>query len=311
MSTEKNQYLDAVLKTHNIELNEKKIKAYRDERKKVKEMLEGKYNARMYSPLNSGSYAKHTAINTNFDLDIVIPFKRNEFKTLPEMYDDVHEYLVQLKSDKTTSIEKVTPQRRSINLALNVDGELLDMDIVPGRELNQEQYEEDYYLNLYDTKAETSTQTNIKTHIELLTGRAVEREVVKLLKSWKTAKGEDMKSFLVELMILKAFDKDSTLADEKLYKRLSGSLEFIVDNITTIKLADPANSNNIVSDTLTNSEKELFKGKLGRMLEDIDKSHDKLTEYFTINEDHRDAVDPDVLPKYKNPPKNPGANSFA
>lgn len=311
MSTEKNQYLDAVLKSHNIELDETKIEAYRSERKKVKEALEAHYGSKMYSPLNSGSYAKHTAINTNFDMDVVIPFKRNQFKTLKEMFEDVNGYLCELKDDRTTAIEKVSVQRRSINLALNVNGEYLDMDIVPGRELNQHQYEDDFYLNLYDTKAETSTQTNIKKHIELLIGRAVERDIVKLLKSWKTAKNEDMKSFLVELMILEAFDRDSTLASKKLYDRLYGSLAFISDNITTIRLIDPANSANVVSETLSKTEKELFKGKLGRMLEDIDKSDDKLAEYFTINEAHKDVIDPQVLQKFKNKPRQGGYNSFA
>lgn len=311
MSTEKNQYLDAVLKTHNIELDTTKIEAYRSERKKVKEALEAHYGSKMYGPLNSGSYAKHTAINTNFDMDVVIPFKRNQFKTLKEMFEDVNGYLYDLKKDKTTAIEKVTVQRRSINLELIVNGELLDMDIVPGRELSHDEYQDNYNLNLYDTKVGTSTQTNIKKHIELLTGRAVERDIVKLLKSWKTAKKEDMKSFLVELMILEAFDRDSTMAGKKLYDRLAGSLVFIADNITTIKLVDPANSANIVSDTLTSVEKELFKGKLGRMLNDIEKSNDKLVEYFTINEKYKDKIDPEVLQKFRNQPRLGGNNSFA
>lgn len=311
MSAEKNEYLDAVLKTHSIELDEAKIGAYRIARDRIKVALEQKYAAEMYSPLNSGSYAKKTAINTNFDLDLAAPFKKGNFKTLREMYDEVEAYMLELKRSSGYAITSVSRQRRSINLLLNVNGQTLDMDIVPARELNDGSYLDDYKLNLYDSKDKSYIQTNIRAHNELMIGREKERQVIKLLKSWKSAHKADMKSFLVELMVLSAFDRDSTMADKKLYERLHGSLAFMADNITTIKLVDPANSGNLVSGTLTASEKELFKGKFGRMLDDIESSQDKLVEYFPINESHKDVVDPEVLQKFKNKPRQGGYNSFA
>lgn len=311
MNSEKNQYLDAVLKTHSIELDEAKIGAYRRERDRIKENLESHYGSQMYSPLNSGSYAKKTAINTKFDLDLAVPFKRSNFRTLKDMFTDVETYLSGLKRSPNFSITKVERQRRSINLIFKVGGIELDMDIVPARELNDGQYQEDYNLNLYDSKAESYIQTNIKAHTELLLGRNKEREVIKLLKAWKTTHKADMKSFLVELMVLEAFDKDSTIADKKLYDRLRGSLAFMADNITSILLLDPANSNNVVSDTLTALEKQEFKGRFGRMLDDIEKSQEALIKYFPLNQDHEKVVDPELLPKFKNYPKSPGTNSFA
>ena len=32
--------------------------------------------------INSGSYAKHTAINVKFDIDVCLPFMRNSFETV-------------------------------------------------------------------------------------------------------------------------------------------------------------------------------------------------------------------------------------
>lgn len=49
---------------------------YVKKKNKVKGALEGKYGSDIYSPFNSGSYAKNTAINTKFDFDLVSPFKR-------------------------------------------------------------------------------------------------------------------------------------------------------------------------------------------------------------------------------------------
>ncbi len=273
--------------------------------------MEQHYGSRMYSPLNSGSYAKKTAINTNFDLDLAVPFKRSEFRTLKEMFEDVQSWVETQKSSNRFGIKEVSRQRRSINLIFKVDGHELDMDIVPGRELSDGRYQEDYNLNLYDTKATASIQTNIKTHTELMVNRNLEREVIKLLKVWKTAKKQDMKSFLVELMVLSAFDKDSTMAGMKLYERLKGSLEFMTDNIATIRLEDPANPSNIVTDTLNAVEKQEFKGRFGRMLEDIERSEEKLIEYFPLNDAHQKVVDPDLLTKFKPYPRSSGINSYA
>jgi hypothetical protein len=311
MSTSKNVHLDAVIKTHNIELEDSKITAYRTQRDKIKVALEQYYGNRMYNPLNSGSYAKKTAINTKFDLDLAVPFKREQFRTLKEMFEDVENWVRTQKENNQFGITQVLRQRRSINLLFEVGGHQLDMDIVPGRELSDGQYQDDFNLNLFDSKVESSIQTNIKKHTELMVDHNLEREVIKLLKVWKTTHKQDMKSFLVELMILSAFDKDSTLADKKLYERLKGSLEFMADNITTIQLVDPANFNNVVSDTLTTSEKQEFKGRFGRMLEDIERSEDKLIEYFPVNTDHTGQLEPNIQPKYKNQPKYSGGPSFA
>jgi hypothetical protein len=56
MSTERNQHLDAVLKTHSIGLDVK-IKAYQAQRDRIKEALQAEFGSRMYDPINSGSYA--------------------------------------------------------------------------------------------------------------------------------------------------------------------------------------------------------------------------------------------------------------
>ena len=64
--------------------------------------MEEKYGSNIYSPFNSGSYAKNTAINTKFDFDLVAPFKRNAFGsngTLKEMYEDVYDFLYEKYKD--------------------------------------------------------------------------------------------------------------------------------------------------------------------------------------------------------------------
>jgi hypothetical protein len=40
---------------------------------------------------DGGSFVKRTAIASNYDSDIVLPFKRGAYSSLKEMFYDVHE----------------------------------------------------------------------------------------------------------------------------------------------------------------------------------------------------------------------------
>lgn len=71
----KAHYLESVIDSYKISKEEKLLEKYKTKRDEVKRALEEKYKGNIYSPFNSGSYAKNTAINTKFDFDMVIHSK--------------------------------------------------------------------------------------------------------------------------------------------------------------------------------------------------------------------------------------------
>ncbi len=73
---DKSQQLKLVIKTHQITKEKTLLDKHIQKKNEVKEALEKNYGSNVYSPFNSGSYAKNTAINTKFDFDLVSPFKR-------------------------------------------------------------------------------------------------------------------------------------------------------------------------------------------------------------------------------------------
>lgn len=77
--TDKNKYLECVLSSHKISKEEKLLDKHIDKRNEIVEVLEEEYGSNLYSPFNSGSYAKNTAVNIKFDFDLMTPFKRNAF----------------------------------------------------------------------------------------------------------------------------------------------------------------------------------------------------------------------------------------
>lgn len=147
---DKSLHLDTVIKTHQITKEKDLLDKHVQKKNEVKEALEKEYGSNVYAPFNSGSYAKNTAINTKFDFDLVSPFKRNAFGsngTLKEMYEAVYDFLY----NKYKNDAEVRKQKVSIGLEFyaDSDGDKIKIDVVPGRELNQEQYKDDENLNLY------------------------------------------------------------------------------------------------------------------------------------------------------------------
>lgn len=286
MGTFKNQHLNDVLESHRMKHIQDKMKKYLEKRDEIKDALEEKYKRKIVvRAINSGSYAKHTAINIKFDIDICQPFKRDSFQTLEQMADDIYDFF---KNDyEDNDIIEVRKQRVSTGVIFWIGGESVPMDITPGRELDQESFN-DKYLNLFvRAKGEnpaTHTQTNISKHIELIQGKTDERRVIRLLKIWKNKHNLNIKSFFLELITIRAFEKNKNSLPYDQWGKLKMTMEFIRDNVETIKLVDPANSSNIVSNTLDDDEKKQFAKDMKNALEQIEESEKRIGYYFSAND---------------------------
>lgn len=304
---DKNLHLDSVIKTHQITKEEDLLNEHKEKNKEVKEALEGNYGENIYAPFNSGSYAKNTAINTKFDFDLVAPFKRNAFGsngTLKEMYEDVYQFLYD-KYNKNGDI--VIRQKVSIGITFKTDLGEVKIDVVTGRELNQDQYKNDENLNLYvyykygNIEAGSERiKTNVKSQLNNIKDRTTTekdsiRKIIRLLKVWKHNKGSyPTKSFFLELITLKTFDNEDVKGS--LWDKLKIVLEYIRDNVTIdgFKLTDPGNGSNDLMDTLESFEKQNLSDDIKNMLERIDENDENIKTYFPEN------------PKFKEEDKNNG-----
>jgi len=289
------KHLESVIETHKLNKEQELLDKHIQKKNEIKEALEEKYGVDVYSPFNSGSYAKNTAINTKFDFDLVSPFKRNAFGTngtLEDMYNAVYDFLYEKYKDKAT----LKKQKVSIGLEFYDSGNVIKIDVVPGRELNLDQYTKDKNLNLYvynkygkiDAGSER-IKTNIQAQIDNIRDRADRekdsiRKIIRLLKVWKTTKGDyPTKSFFLELITIKAFDNSEISGN--LWEKLKAVLEYIRDNVTKdgFKLIDPGNSNNDIADTLTTSEKQRLADDMKIMLDRIKDDDENIKMYFPEN----------------------------
>lgn len=291
MSLDKNEHLREVLDTHKMCHIQNFVDKVKRRREEVKAKMSNRYGSDKYSSFGSGSFAKHTATNVKFDLDLVEPFKHNAFGTLQEMFDSVHDFLAEEYKNTGVTIRK---QKVSIGISFPMeegDEKSVELDVVPGRELSDNDYFDSHDLNLcfnedhWGFKKGTSQKTNIHKQISHIEGKSSARQIIRLLKIWKKQKGKKYKSFVIELAVIRALDGYN--GDNNLWPRLKYTMEYLRDHIaeSSFHLFDPGNTNNDVIAAMQDYDRQSFKSDMENMLNNIGSNPDfYMPYYFKINE---------------------------
>lgn len=138
---------------------------------------------------------------------------------------------------------------------ISADGELITyngykVDLVPAK--RQSQYGNDH--SLYRRKANSWTKTNIDTHISNVRNSGRKNEII-ALKIWRENHKLNFPSIYLEMLTIEALRGRSLNAPAENFLYLLG---YIRDNISSKVVLDPANSNNRLSDELSNTEKQLL-----------------------------------------------------
>ena len=184
----------------------------------------------------SGSIAKGTAISIGTDADVFISLTTTTPDTLEQVYNTLFNAFSQAG---------YTPRKQNVSIGITVSGYKIDW--VPGK--RQSQYGYDH--SLYKSKANSWTKTNVKTHVSNVGGSNRLKEI-KLAKIWRQLHGLDFPSFYLELAVIDCLGGRS-------YSDLNGNfwevLRFFRDDFLTKRYLDPSNTNNVISDDLTLTEK--------------------------------------------------------
>lgn len=311
MAFDNNKHLQEVLDTHKMKHIQSFVDKVSKKREEIKDKMAEHYGEKKYNSMNSGSMAKHTATNIKFDMDVIEPFKHSSFDTLQGMFDDVFDFLNDEYKDNAT----VRKQKVSIGLEFpkeEGDESPIQVDVVPGRELSDEDYNKTHDLNLcfnedhWGFKKGTSQKTNIKKQIDHISGKKSERQVIRLLKIWKKHKEKKYKSFMLELFTIKALDGYN--GDNHLWDRLKYTMEYIRDHVEdkSFHLYDPGNGNNDVLSSMSDIDRSSLHSDMDSMLINIENDNETfLPYYFPVNEKYKEKDD-DGYEKKENP--NGGAS---
>ena len=251
----KKEYLEDVLYSYAMPHVKDQTDAYKAAAERLMGAVEKHYGDKVIKTFKSGSIAKRTSVNIKFDIDFVIAFRRDSFGTLQEMSDDVFKFLDNYRKENDDIIDSyVKKQKVSIGFTYryfdNGVQKEIPIDVVPGRELRQDDYEETGNLNLFFRESTwgfmsdegSSQKTNIEAQADKICGKNDERKVIRLLKVWKKCTGKHVKSFVLELFTLKAMVARMDSADRT---TLKSEMDNMLRQIETwpeyIKIAFPEN----------------------------------------------------------------------
>lgn len=187
----------------------------------------------------SGSFAKGTANKSGTDIDLFLSLSENVPNTMKEIYDTLFERMKGCGYG---------PKRQNVSINISLSG--YSVDLVPGKQQNA--WSEDH--SLYRRKADTWTKTNIDTHIAKVTGSGRTPEI-RILKLWRDQKGLEFPSFYLEMTVIEALAHVSGGISDRVWK----SFQYLRDTFPVARVIDPANTNNIVSDDLSISDRQKIK----------------------------------------------------
>lgn len=189
----------------------------------------------------SGSYAKETGVRGISDVDVFISLKSDTSNALKDIYNSLHSLAQQ---------QGWSPREQNVSVGVTING--TRGDLVPGKV--QPGYQN--YHSLYLRKRDSWTQTNVALHIDTVRNSGRLREI-RAIKIWRFLRNLDFPSLYLELFVIQALSGRSrtALADNTLH-----ALGTIGTSLTSTRIEDPANTNNVLSDELTDQEKQRVAG---------------------------------------------------
>lgn len=195
--------------------------------------------------LNSGSRAKGTAIAIASDVDYLISLTSNCNENqggLKSIYDSLYTKLA-------SSYQNV--RKQNVSVRINLEG--LEVDLTPARK----QPGATNLHWLYVSKLDSRKQTNIQRHINDISQSGRTNEI-KVLKIWRELNGLDFPSIYLEYLMVNNILLNKSKDPNNLASNAWHALNELAKNTGNplySRVVDPANSNNVLSDLLTNAEK--------------------------------------------------------
>jgi len=224
---------------------------------KLKSILKEWAGVHFIEIIEAGSRKKKTAISLASDLDLMVSLKINTSLYnggLKGVYESLYSYL----SSRYQSVRK-----QSVSVRLNING--LEIDVTPA----QRQGLLHSFHSIYLSNSGTWQKTNVKRHVfEVLQSKRMNE--IKLLKIWRELHQLDFPSIYLEYLLIKKMSFGTPGSLGILPSNFLNILDLLSKDISNPlfdRIVDPGNSNNILSDLLSNAQKNQIKTQAKQSLQ--------------------------------------------
>ena len=183
----------------------------------------------------SGAYAKNTAISLSSHADVLIALSPIPGMDMKTIFWNLFKFL---------SDQDLHPRTRDVSIRL--ESGKASVDLIPACREHETSRSE-----LFNKRTGSTIHTDISKHIHLV-GNSGRQQEICALKIWRERMSLDFPSLYLELTVLRALGSErfGQLADNVLavFRHLSSRFE-------QAAIADPANSDNILSNDLSAADK--------------------------------------------------------
>lgn len=208
------------------------------------------YSLQIIQIIPSGSYAKYTSVKGMTDIDLFISLRSQTPFTLKEIYNSLYNYF--------SNLFIFAIRKQNVSIRINYSGK--NIDLVPAKRMPNVTYPH----SLYVSKKDTWTKTNIQKHISLVRNSRRRNEIV-LTKIWRELHSLDFPSFYLELSVIEALKRKKI---SNLEENMMTIFEYLMSKFKNARIVDPSNSENIISDDLSDSEKQKIAEAASRSYEE-------------------------------------------
>ena len=195
----------------------------------------------------SGSFSKGTAVRGGTDIDVFVSLRSTLDLPLRDIYERLFSHF---------DVEGFAPRRQNVSVGIRCRG--YSVDVTPARR----QAQTGNFHSLFSNRTGAWLQTNVQRH-RVHVSSSGRLDEIRLFKIWRNRFGLDWPSFYLELFVIDALQRAPRGA---LFANIPIVLEAVRDRVALRRLVDPANSNNVVSDTLDATEKAYLSGAAARAL---------------------------------------------
>ncbi|OJY80740.1 MAG: hypothetical protein BGP13_00095 [Sphingobacteriales bacterium 40-81] len=276
------EYLRRLLAKENITSDPMLLKTCLKYKYFLKDWLANKFNKDLAgTPEDAGSFFKYTAIKSNFDFDIILPFKRTSYLSLQDMFYNVYD-TINKELDEKAFISK---QTKGIGITFERHGSPIHFDVIPGREISD--YQMDKKLNLYVRpdwawQKGSSFKTNVQLQKRITQNMPQVRKAIKLIKLYRDRNGLNIPSVLIEQCVCEALSQEMYKVSFSCMENFLNGMLHLSNRMRQEKFVDFINTNNNLLEKMPDYDKSHISEQLRRDIAKVENNPRYLEELFDL-----------------------------
>jgi hypothetical protein len=231
-------------------------------------------------PYKYGSSENGTGLKDHADIDLCMECYPGSFASLEVMYFSVKDFLKSLVGSH--GIVRIREQRVSIGVYFFIREEEYKIDVTPKKLTYNSSKDTSGFLHLNKGgifKGIGRTKTNVRL-LKTIQLSEPQKKILLVLKKIKESNNLPLASSLLQLFVLYTYDAYRGSIPSTLTKKVLLVLQYIADNIESIVIRSPENTNNVLTDSLTSAQKSQIHSTCREIIEEYDYQANSILGYL-------------------------------